>query len=65
MKGLHTLAFWLLVIGGLNWGLFALFHTDVGSWLGGMDGMVAKVIYVLVALAAVYEIFEHSKHSQM
>lgn len=58
-KGLHMVAFTLLVIGGLNWGLFALFHTDIGAWVGGMTSTVAKVIYVLVALAALYEVFTH------
>ena len=58
-KGLHMVAFTLLVIGGLNWGLFALFHTDIGMWVGGMTSVVAKVIYILVALSALFEVFTH------
>lgn len=59
MKGLHMIAWILLVIGGLNWLLFALTGQDVGTWLGGMDSMVAKVIYILVGLSAIYELFTH------
>lgn len=57
MKALHMIAFILLVVGGLNWGVLALFNTDLGAWLGG--GTVAKVIYILVALSAVYEVATH------
>jgi hypothetical protein len=59
-KALHTISFVLLIVGGLNWGLFALFGTDVGAWVGGMTSTVAKVIYILVALAAVYEAISHT-----
>ncbi len=55
------IAFALLVIGGLNWGLYALTGTDVGAWLGGMDTTAAKVVYILVGLAAVYKLFMHRK----
>src|SRR5258705_35043 len=57
--GVHTVAFILLIVGGLNWGLLALFKTDIGHWVGGMDSTVAKIIYVLVALGALYEVFTH------
>ncbi|MEK7552582.1 MAG: DUF378 domain-containing protein [Patescibacteria group bacterium] len=59
MKGLHGLAFLLLIVGGLNWLVVGIWNTDLGAWLGG--GSVAKVIYVLVGLAAVYELFTHKK----
>jgi uncharacterized membrane protein YuzA (DUF378 family) len=65
MKGLHMIAWILLVIGGLNWLLFALTGQDVGTWLGGMDSMVAKVIYILVGLSAVYELFTHKANCKV
>ena len=52
---LHKIAFFLLVIGGLNWGLEA-FHTGLTAWL---PWNVAMIIYVLVGLSAIYEIFTH------
>lgn len=49
------IAFILLVIGGLNWGLVGLFEYDlVAELFGGQDATVAKVIYVLVGLGALY-----------
>ncbi|MBI1974689.1 MAG: DUF378 domain-containing protein [Candidatus Zambryskibacteria bacterium] len=54
---MHKLAFILLVIGGLNWGLTAL----VGGWsLANFVGSsIATIIYVLVGLSAIYEVFSH------
>ena len=59
MKGLHMLAFILLVVGGLNWLLVGLFAWDIGELFGGMGAAVSRVVYVLVGLSAVYEIATH------
>ena len=55
MKSLHTIAFVLLIAGGLNWGLDALGYNVV-AMLG--DG-IARIVYLLVGLAALYEVFTH------
>jgi uncharacterized membrane protein YuzA (DUF378 family) len=60
MSSLNLITFILLAVGGLNWLLFALTGTDVGSILGGMDSMIAKIIYVLVGLSAIYQLATHS-----
>jgi hypothetical protein len=44
----------LLIIGGLNWGLFGLFDLNVVAKIGGI---VATIIYVLVGLSALWMIF--------
>lgn len=59
MSSLNLITFVLLVVGGLNWLLFALTGMDVGSILGGMDSMIAKIIYILVGLSALYQLFTH------
>lgn len=59
MKALHIIAFILLVVGGLNWLVFALSGWDVGHLFGGMEASVSKVIYVLVGLAAILEVVTH------
>lgn len=56
---MHLIAYWLVMIGGLNWLVFGLFEWDISQLVGGMDSMVAKIIYVVVGLAALYEIFTH------
>jgi hypothetical protein len=49
------IAYWLLIIGGLNWLLFGLFKKDLFGFLKlGMDHIVAKVVYILVGLSALY-----------
>jgi hypothetical protein len=47
------LAIALVIIGGLNWGLYALGYNLVGILLGWMP-ILEKVVYVVVALAAIY-----------
>lgn len=51
----------LLVVGGLNWGLvafdFNLVEMLVGSW-----PVVEMLVYLLVGLSAVYEIVTHKKN---
>ncbi|MEK7194546.1 MAG: DUF378 domain-containing protein [Patescibacteria group bacterium] len=54
---LHKVAFVLLIIGGLNWGLEA-FGTGLSQWL---PGNVAMIIYILVAISAIIEVFGHKK----
>ncbi|NTV41496.1 MAG: DUF378 domain-containing protein [Candidatus Moranbacteria bacterium] len=56
MKGMHMLAFVLLIVGGLNWLLVGLFGFDVGELFGGQDAPISRVIYVLVGISAIYEI---------
>ncbi|MEK7554658.1 MAG: DUF378 domain-containing protein [Patescibacteria group bacterium] len=58
-KGIHMVAFTLLLVGGLNWLVFALTGWDIGQIFGGMETTVSKVIYVLVGLSAVYELLVH------
>ena len=50
---LDLLAIVLVVVGGLNWGLYAFGFNLVSILLGWMP-VLEKVVYVLVALAAIY-----------
>jgi uncharacterized membrane protein YuzA (DUF378 family) len=54
---MHKIAFILLIVGGLNWGLTAL----VGGWdlANYVGATVAMVVYILVGVAALYEVFTH------
>ncbi len=57
--------FLLLVIGGLNWLVFALTGWDVGQLFGGQSAGISKVIYVLVGLSAIAELAMHAKCCKM
>lgn len=65
MKALHMVAFILLVIGGLNWGLYAIAGFDISAWLGGMNGIVARIIYILVGLSALWISIMHRKECKV
>ena len=66
MKSLHTIAFVLVIIGGLNWGLVAL-----GTWMGGNWNVVnlllgqwsglENLVYLLVGLSAIVLVVGHKK----
>jgi len=63
-------AFILLVVGGINWGLIGLGGFMGSNWnivgmLLGSWPMVEVLIYVLVGLAAVYEIATHKWNCRM
>ena len=56
MKAIDVTAAVLLVIGGLNWGVWGLFDVDVvASVLGGYSSLAARSVYVIVGAAAVYQ----------
>ncbi|MGC2639078.1 MAG: DUF378 domain-containing protein [Acidobacteriaceae bacterium] len=71
MKALDILAAVLLIVGGLNWGLFGSMHFDLVATLLGSFSAISRVVYVLVGLAAVYQavawtqIRKRSRHEAM
>jgi uncharacterized membrane protein YuzA (DUF378 family) len=56
MKTMDVVAAVLLVVGGLNWGLWGAFEFDlVAALLGGNTAVLSKIIYCVVGLAALYQ----------
>lgn len=55
IRRLEPLFVLLLIVGGLNWAIIALFDTNVVTEIFG-TGTVTDVIYVLVGVAALMEI---------
>jgi uncharacterized protein len=56
MKVLNLITLFLVIVGGLNWGLVGLFQFDlVASLFGGQTAVLARVIYVLVGLSALWQ----------
>ncbi len=53
MKAIDVLAAVLLVIGGLNWGLF---DTDLVADTTGAGSVLARIVYAAVGLAALYQV---------
>lgn len=56
MKTFDVIAVVLLVVGGLNWGLWGAFEFDlVAALFGGTTAILAKIVYCLVGFAALYQ----------
>ena len=53
MKALDWIILGLVIVGGLNWGLWAAFKFDLVAQLLGDYSMPARIVYALVALAAI------------
>lgn len=53
-KVLHMVAYILLFVGGLNWGLVGLFNVDLVDLIFGGSSILAKLVYILVGASAVY-----------
>lgn len=61
MKMLHMVAFGLLVVGGVNWGLVGLMDVNLVSMVFGSAPALEKLVYVLVGVSAVYIGATHMK----
>lgn len=56
MKSLNLVTLVLVIIGGLNWGLFGVANIDlVATIFGGPNATLAKIVYILVGLSAIYQ----------
>ncbi|HCT44225.1 MAG: DUF378 domain-containing protein [Phycisphaerae bacterium] len=57
MKSLQLLTLVLLIVGGLNWGLWGLFEFDlVAAIFGGSTTLLSKVVYILVGASALVQL---------
>lgn len=61
LKFLHILAFILVVVGGLNWGLVGAFDFNLVDMIFGSMGAIENVVYILVGLSAIYLAATHTK----
>ena len=57
MKALDFIAFILVVIGGLNWGLVGIFSWDLVAAIFGDLSVISRIIYIVVAACALYILF--------
>ena len=56
MKLIDVLAALILVIGGLNWGLYGLFDLDLVASTTGAATLLSRIVYAAVGVAALYQI---------
>lgn len=56
MKAFNLTTLVLIIIGGLNWGVFGLTHVDLIASLLGPDSAAVRAIYVIFGLSALYQL---------
>lgn len=54
LNTLDWVALVLLIVGGLNWGLFGLFRFDLVAAIFGSVAILSRIVYILVGISAVY-----------
>lgn len=55
MRILDRIALFLLIVGGVNWGLVGIFNFDLVAYLfGGAASAISRLIYIVVAICAVW-----------
>lgn len=69
-KTLHMIAFVLMAVGGLNWGLIGLGTLMSADWnlvnmIFGSWPLLETIIYVLVGASTVYVLVGHKKDCKM
>lgn len=55
-KSIDVVAYSLLLIGALNWGLVGLFGFDLVAAIFGTMSVFSRIVYALVGLAALYDL---------
>lgn len=53
-KMMTMIAGWLVVVGGINWGLVGLLNLNLVDSIFGMGSLLARIVYILVGVSAVY-----------
>ena len=54
MKTVKLIAFVLVIIGALNWGLMGAFHIDLVAKLLGEMSLLSRIVYILVGISGVF-----------
>lgn len=57
MRSLNVVAWLLVIVGALNWGLWGIFQFDlVAALFGGSSSPLSRIVYGLVGLAGAYSL---------
>jgi uncharacterized membrane protein YuzA (DUF378 family) len=65
MKAINLLTLFLIIVGGVNWGLVGLFQFDlVAAIFGGQQAVLSRLVYILVGASAVWQLYPLIRASQ-
>ncbi|HTH71914.1 MAG TPA: DUF378 domain-containing protein [Candidatus Pristimantibacillus sp.] len=57
MSFLDILAYLLVIVGGINWGLVGFFNYNLVTRIFGESTSVTRIIYAAIGLAAIYLLY--------
>ena len=63
-KILTQIAFWLVIIGALNWGIVGIFGFNLVGGIFGEMGLFSRLIYILVGVSAVWLLVDMFRTSE-
>jgi uncharacterized membrane protein YuzA (DUF378 family) len=61
MNALDVIAFVLVIVGGINWGLVGWLKYNLVDKIFGVDSTGSRVIYALVGVASLYLLYTFMK----
>lgn len=61
MNILRTIAYVLVMVGAIAWGIIGLFNFNLVSALFGDASILSRIVYALVGISAVYLIATHEQ----
>ena len=56
MRAINLLTLFLVIVGGLNWGLVGLADFDLVAALFGEMSALSRIVYILVGASAVWQL---------
>lgn len=54
-------AWWLVIIGAINWGLVGILDLDLVANIFGATSMASKIVYSLVGLSGIILVIDYFK----
>lgn len=61
MKAVNIIAWILVTIGAINWGLVALLEMNLVDTIFGAGTQIAKIVYIVIGAAGVYQLIPLSQ----
>ena len=62
MYYLRILAYILIIVGALNWGLVGFMNIDAVALLFGEMSMMSRIVYGLIGISAILSLISSYKH---
>lgn len=53
MSMFQKILLFLVIVGGLNWGIYGIWGLNLVGWLCGGIGWLARTVFILVGIAAI------------